>query len=172
MSDKTNLSKKIYKTILGLSEKLGKDIKIECEPWSILNSKSLKQGSQQVEIDDTGVKNYIDFTPPIEATQIRQILLAVKDELGDNPIMELDEETIFYEEYLPKMTDYEKYLWDKKAWLDGGKKIGYQPIWVSKSYSEALCNKWLDGLTPLFDSEPVPVLKELLEILENLLTNK
>ena len=35
--------------------------------------------------------------------------------------------------------------------------------------SEILCNRWLDGLEPLFDREPETVLQELVEILENLM---
>lgn len=34
------------------------------------------------------------------------------------------------------------------------------------SFAEIWCNRWLDGLNPLFDREPETVLKELLEILE------
>jgi len=34
--------------------------------------------------------------------------------------------------------------------------------------AEALCQKWLDGLYPLFDREPETVLQELVEVLEKI----
>jgi len=40
-----------------------------------------------------------------------------------------------------------------------------KPYWVN---SENLCQKWLDGLHPLFDREPETVLAELLNILKSL----
>ena len=40
---------------------------------------------------------------------------------------------------------------------------------LPKSQAEALCQKWLGGLKPLFNRESKTVLQELVEILENLL---
>jgi uncharacterized protein YifE (UPF0438 family) len=34
--------------------------------------------------------------------------------------------------------------------------------------AEALCNRWLDGLRPMFEREPEKVLTELLEVLKKL----
>jgi hypothetical protein len=76
----------------------------------------------------------------IEVPQIRQILLAFKDILGDNP-------------------EYTKY--SKSAQF-------HYFLTLQKNYAEALCHKWLDGLNPLFAREPETVLQELIQILKNL----
>ena len=44
----------------------------------------------------------------------------------------------------------------------------YEDMIVAKSQAEVLCHKWLDGLNPMFESEPELVLTELLEMLENM----
>ena len=203
MSDKTNLSnsmneqyqltKQIHAIIPKLAEKYGKKINIkndkilyvDTENWTGIEECTL--GVHSISIDagvldirehqfGRSIENYNDWIPKIEELQIRQILLAVKDELGDNP--EYAEMLILKNKYADAtnvlcypsaVADEYKMKADRLA-----KKIAYE-ILLEKTIvykSEALCNKWLDGLTPLFDSEPVIVLKELLEILENLLTNK
>ena len=45
----------------------------------------------------------------------------------------------------------------------------YEDMILAKSQAEVLCHRWLDGLNPLFESEPELVLEVLLEILENLI---
>jgi hypothetical protein len=47
-------------------------------------------------------------------------------------------------------------------------KTDEQKIWIANKISETLCRKWLDGLQPLFESNPELVLSELLEILKAL----
>lgn len=47
--------------------------------------------------------------------------------------------------------------------------LGYtQP---HKTKAQALCQRWLDGLHPLFHREPETVLQELVEVLEKVLEN-
>jgi hypothetical protein len=72
--------------------------------------------------------------------QIRQTLLAFKNVLGENP-------------------EYTKY--ENKAQF-------HYFVTLQKNYADALCNKWLDSLTPMFATNPETVLTELLEILKTL----
>jgi len=95
--------------------------------------------------------------PAIDPPQIRQILQAFEGVLGDNP------------EYIKKfeeLTDIANELGFDEC-PKCGTNIFHQT--EEKNYSQALCQKWLDGLNPMFDSEPEKVLEELNEILENLI---
>jgi hypothetical protein len=83
----------------------------------------------------------------LEAPQIKHILLAFKEVLGYNP--ELGKHNGDFNDYV-------------KGWNDSFR------CYMPEYQAEALCAKWLDGLTPLFDSKPETVLSELLEVLKAL----
>ena len=95
-----------------------------------------------------GMKNYYNFTGAIQAPQIRQILFELKDVLDVLANTKTHTET------------------DKM--IGGMRAIGFEFKSQSQFKAEALCRKWLDGLTPLIDTEPDKVLEELLEILKKL----
>lgn len=100
--------------------------------------------------------------PVIESPQIRQILIGLKDVLGDNA------------DYKKERYNWVKNKNDERFIADNKKDcvfvINYKIDKIyKKSQAEALCQKWLDGLNPLFEREPKTVLQELIEILENLL---
>jgi len=84
----------------------------------------------------------------IEADQIRQILLVFKDVLGENPYFEHG--------YRIGADDFETFA--------NGIAVGQS----KESQAEALCQKWLNSLTPMFDSNPEKVLQELISVLESL----
>jgi len=106
----------------------------------------------------------------IEEPQIRQILLALQEELGENPdwttsteLQYTTNENTGSDHQL--ITDYNYFML-----TDGDKPSKVDFLYQGYcSYSKALCKKWLDGLTPLFDTDPIAVLTELLEILTKLL---
>jgi len=98
-----------------------------------------------------------DLLPTIQEPQIRQILLAFKDVLGENPEkIELGFFAINFNIFGDKN--------DMKKWNKLSEVIEDLP----KSQAEALCKKWLDGLSPLIDSDPEKVLEELKQILQSI----
>ena len=54
------------------------------------------------------------------------------------------------------------YAFGKKSYLEGRIQA------LKESQAEALCQKWLDGLEPMFETNPDQVLGELLEILKGI----
>jgi hypothetical protein len=95
--------------------------------------------------------------PKPQSPQIRQILIHLQEVLGENP------EHIKCDLKLGKPS-YD--LDDMVKSYNEGFSAGRNQI---KTRAEALCQKWLVGLTPLFDTNPEQVLTELNEVLENLL---
>ena len=100
----------------------------------------------------------------IQAPQIRQILLILKDVLGKNPNF--------------KGGSHEALGSGSWHYVDGKLKaeiIHYDDDGDDDdelnlfSYAESLCGKCCDGLTPLIDTNQEQVLSELVEVLENLL---
>jgi len=92
--------------------------------------------------------------PAIQAPQIKQILLAFQEVLGENP------EHIKFDGFLN--TPFE----NEKEMLDVANTCGL--IQKAKSKAEALCQKYLNELNPMFDREPIQVLEELTEIINKL----
>lgn len=97
--------------------------------------------------------------------ELRQILKALEGVLGKGKMC-LDLEIIEYEDQLPEMTQKEFNYWHDHSWVDIV-RVGYKPYWETKA--EAPCQKWLDGLDPLFDREPETVLTELRNVLKTLI---
>jgi hypothetical protein len=111
------------------------------------------------------IRNHIGLENPycclIEAPQIRQILVDLKDVLGENPrikkgLFEYDGayhyvNNAFFAEIVHNNNGFD--------YID---ELNFADL------SSDLCHKWLDGLTPMIDGEPERVLKELIELLKNL----
>jgi hypothetical protein len=105
--------------------------------------------------------NYTNL-PVIQADQIRQILLTFKDILGENP--QLKKALERHKDTTNRDTLLETYNKQFFVTFADGEIIENGFL----SQAQALCQKWLDGLTPLFDREPEKVLTELLEILQKI----
>ena len=96
-------------------------------------------------------KNLIQSS--IQTDQIRQILWVFREVLGENP-------------------EYTATNWTYGGVVDPN--FQNEELWraklerLPKTKAEALCQKWLGGLQPFFNSEPVTVLHELITILESI----
>jgi hypothetical protein len=142
MSKQYQLTRKIYRNLQKVCEKYDEIewmLKIENEFFYF--EKFKKGGNSSFFVDYYLSKNSCAVCfPAIQEKQIRQILVHLQEVLGENP----------------------EYQFIELA--DENKKYKF-----IKSQAEALCQKWLDGLTPLFDTDPISVLTELNEILQSLL---
>jgi hypothetical protein len=135
-----NLTKQINEILPKLCKKHGLELMVESDKiiyWDNFPEKPsdyhIGDSSMLVNAPDWFLKKAVLL---IQEPQIRQILLALKDVLGQDPD-----------------------LW----WCDVTNRA-LSP----ESLSEALCQKWLGNLQPMFDSEPETVLTELLQILKTL----
>jgi len=90
----------------------------------------------------------------LHSSRIRQTLKALEGILGQNPVKEK-----IYKEL--DFTD------SREAYFIGLEQ-GHD-LWVKQSKAEAFCQRWLDGLDPLFDREPETVLTELRDLLKSLI---
>jgi hypothetical protein len=114
-------------------------------------------------LEDEYSREFLPKTPAIQPSQIRQILIHLQDILGENPeYNEID--------WKKKGSSIE-FTWDE--WNTGGLSTDYISFLglklPAKHQAEALCQKWLDGLNPMIDSNPEKVLGELNEIIKTLL---
>jgi len=100
----------------------------------------------------------------IQAPQIRQILLALQDELGENPEYKRVKADLDHEWKLSLLDSEISKQVSETIRIFGG----FILVGIPEKQSEALCKKWVDTLTPLFDKDPEKVLTEFLELLENL----
>ena len=92
----------------------------------------------------------------IQESQIRQILIAFEEKLGEN---EENKQDKFLLEIQKKR---------KKRDLTIETLLESLIEKTPDTKSKALCQKWLNGIKPLFDQNPTQVLTELLEILQNI----
>ena len=154
------LTKKIHEAIEKINQKYGLEIDIKSDNDNVIYETDIAVNTTincgECYISDTGElmsldsNNYIGFTLAedwqftINGNEIKQILNALQDLLGENP------------EY----TEMEKHCTYEECSECGSVNINPEIY----SYSIALCHKWLDGLNPMFESEPVKVLEELLEL--------
>jgi hypothetical protein len=179
MTNILKTTKQIHDTIDKINQKYGLEIDIESDNVIYQTGKINVDGSAVINkakidycecyISETGElmrlssNNFVAFTLAkdwqyeIGEYQIKQILIALKDVLGEDDI---SKQLKVYAE-----------KWLKIGGRNAGKhtELLYER-WYSlpKTVAEALCKKWLDGLNPLFDSDREKVLEELLEILQNL----
>jgi len=88
-----------------------------------------------------------DLIPAIQEKQIRQILLAFQEVLG-------------------KCQNWNELYKDKKDKFDYSDLAIFAKVLPITSPN--LCERWLNGLNPMFDQEPKKVLEELTTIIEQL----
>lgn len=190
MSNLYQLQAKIHKLLHKINKQYGLEIEIESDyTWheysGYVDSKSLteykkynkKEYYHNINSDplncDLIADRSVIISPPlfldISKTQIRQILIGLKDVLGENPEIEKNKillDKLEEEEKVVSVLGNEFDNYVAKENLNAHKVKIHKTV---ESQAEALCQRWLDGLEPLFDREPEKVLQELIEILENLL---
>jgi hypothetical protein len=145
MSNLYTATQNLTKAVQEKAKKLGLEIEIE-NYLGVLNN-----GTTIVSAYSRPVFN--DAVVAIQAPQIRQILLAFQEAL-ENDLNE--PHTMFVK------CEYCGFESDCKEDIDTSNTDNY----ISKA--EALCAKYLDGLNPMFDREPIQVLEELTEIINNI----
>lgn len=156
MSNIYSLTKNLHEIVQEKAKKFGKEIKIESNKYYVEHHKN---------DEINGVELY--YIP--EAPQIRQILIAFQDELGDNQV--------FLKFYKRAGVTYD--ISNNLLGVEDGNGNWYEMSpeeWglspIPKSQAEALCHRWLDGLEPLFDRESETVLQELINVLKKICSIK
>lgn len=181
MTNIYELTKKIHETIDLINAKYGLEIEIKSDNDTVIYETGMINADGSAEINKAKIdycecyisgtgelmrlssNNFVAFTLAedwqfeIGEYQIKQILNALKDLLGENPEYEELENAI---KNLYKDGGYDRYVMCVTHIVNK---------YIPQSQAEALCQKWLDGLNPIFDSNPEMVLTELLEVLENLI---
>jgi hypothetical protein len=180
MSKKYELTKQIHEILTQINKKYGLNIEIKGE---YIYKEMLTKDKT---VDDVYLQHlHPDFfsdvvvegklmswdsykiLPVIQAPQIKQILFGLKDVLGESDDwksakLEMEEDGDF--------GDLSNIIYDKSFFCVYNIKYNESIIYGStKSQAEALCAKWIDGLTPLIESEPEKVLEELKETLTKML---
>jgi hypothetical protein len=157
MSNLYNLTQQLHQTIKEKAEKHGLELEIKNRHYIFEDVETIFYRDYEL--------SYPDFKILIEAPQIRQILLAFKEVLGENPKIEETKKDI---NNLPNklkiLSEKEKLITTVSIKIATNVSINFIP----KTQAEALYNKWLDGLEPLFYREPETVVTELLEILKSI----
>lgn len=168
MINKTyKLNKELHQLVKKNAKKYG--IKINCNeedprysddhtPYDNTNIWIDKNGNKKSEsyMNDQDKWDHLDEAACrlILAPEIREILLAFKEPLGQNPDFKRDE----FEQW----SDTDKY----GAYGFFTREIIF--IGQLKSQAEALANRWLDGLEPMINREPEKVLEEVIENLKTI----
>jgi len=174
------LTKKIHAIIPKLAEKYNKEVELTSSGYYLAKYPALgKDGkiySKYERLSEfQGRSTYrLEEFPEIVSSQIRQILIAFEDVLTGKP--KVKNELDFFELHIGDCIR-EFFLYEKvKEGITNQIELAVRDLhkeFVGKSnpesFVQAFCQKWLDGLTPLFDKEPETVLEELLEILTKLL---
>lgn len=148
MSNLYKLTQNLHKIIQEKSKKCGVQVEIKNDFYISKNS---------AEPFHWCMKRYLttDDLLVIQAQQIRQILLTLKDVLGYNP------EYIDTKETTIKHIESANPNWHIIGQLQG------RADFIKRTKAQSLCH-WLDGLEPLFDREPETVLEELTQILQSI----
>jgi hypothetical protein len=146
-----NLTAQLHQTIQTKAKEFGIEIEIKSE-YLILSDGRFTSNDQKKHYHNH-LLQIKQIVPAIQAPQIRQILSVFKDVLGKNAK---------YSKYILKINEAINF--------DKGFCLNYKECLnpPAETKAEALCQKWLDGLEPLFDREPETVLTELLETLKTL----
>jgi len=164
MSSLYTTTARIHELLPQINQKYG--LKIEVTGAYVITFNDEILHKYQIPFDEKGHCELIDFEIAIQAPQIRQILFGLKEVLGEdenNPFNSYIHNGQSFNTLISSAKNYgspfsAKELDEFKAFSD-----------KFESKAEAICQKWLDGLNPLFDREPETVLQELVEILQNLL---
>lgn len=155
MSKLYELTAKIHKILPKLEKKCRVEIKIKTEYYINESGKLAHIYSLPFDAFD-GDREQFDYYPAIQAPQIRQILVDLEGVLKENP------EFLTLEKKIENLVDDQREARVTRFLEKELAKTKY-------TLAEALCQKWLDGLNPLFNRKPEMVLKELLEVLKNLI---
>jgi hypothetical protein len=143
------ITKQLHETVQEKAKKHNLELEIESDKY--YGNHKITENIQLVSSDlayHLAIDNNFDHIfGVIQADQIRQILVAFKDVLIDDKIKKNAE---WFKDI--KETDICPYC-------------GFRII---QNQAEDLCDRWLDGLNPLFDREPEKVLTELNKILSEL----
>jgi hypothetical protein len=156
------LTAKLHKLIQEKAKKHGLEVEIERnseEFWyKILDDNGTitqRIGSVYLYEQIGKTPSFKRLCPAIQAPQIRKILLAFQEVLGEN--IDYSYETLVYNfKFSEDRTLIEKNLMERLV-TD-----------CPKTRADFLCRRWLDGLEPLFSVNPETVLTELLETLKNI----
>jgi len=130
------ITKSIHSEIERLKQKLGLEIEIESDKK--ISARDILFYRFETDISKFEQENSVWFIQP---PQIRQILVGLQEVLGENP----------------------EWREANNSFIESSVNILH---YFPQSQAQALCNKWIDGLNPLFDREPETVLIELLKILK------
>lgn len=169
MSNLYNLTQKIHEILPKINQKFGLKIEI-IGNWQIHPQKGLFLVTEKMEVMDK--ENWQKFLDEcclaIQSPQIHQILVSLQDVFGENP------EILIFKKQIEKDNNQVKQLENKNEWAKVYKthKEGLEIILnlTPQSQAEAFYKRWCYGFpTSLFDQDPILVLTELVEILENLL---
>lgn len=163
MSNLYPLRARIHELLPQINQKYGLEIEVESDfYWYVETSyfEGVHKRPGCFYKDDGFYERVFDAAiDDIQAPQIRQILVGLQEVLGENPELHskrLDNYSEFLEAFKNDTPIEAKYTELKNEA-------------IPEFQAEVLCQKWLDGITPLFDREPEPVLQELVEVLEHLL---
>ena len=162
------LSKKITELLPLVASKYGVEIianllrdKEGCQAFSDICGKKDQEGKFLCKYCQSwnGQQREVEISSKDLPDQIKQILIALEKVLEENPeILKINNQG-----YGDCRLEYSGDHYLIIDYWDDIREIGYI------KYSEALCQKWLDGLNPLITTNPDQVLSELIEVLENLL---
>lgn len=219
MSKTYEITQQIHTELARLAESTGIKVEIESDFSIVEFSNNLVKcyfgeliyyNDGTVSIDETTTrlgKHVLGkvICPVIQSNQIKQILIAFEDVLGESDVtdeffdfLKVEEDEDDYSHLaIAKWSseDLDRYFEDEEK--DGCEHVYnrkdpnisiklsldslednnwhrerqlFEKIYqkLLKSQSKQLCQKWLDGLNPLFETEPEKVLTELLEILESI----
>lgn len=175
MSNLYNLTQQLHQTIQEKAEKHGLKIEIKNKFEWVITPYDY-EGNEYDLLEHGSLGS--GYLVSIQATQIRQILLAFKEVLGESE--EILENKKELERLLGKdnTLDYLKNIMDEAEYLnqfvDNNQDRAITQLesniknTPNQFYVDELCSRWLDGLEPLFDREPENILTELLEILKSI----
>jgi hypothetical protein len=171
-----NTQQQIHEQVQRIAKKEGVEIKIESDYYYSTNGQKWNKDFELIpwEVD---LSNY---TTAIQEPQIRQILLALQEVLQFKgmdikmliPELNLQIEQDFSQGFLQRLAQVmkENILVGESIYSFAVNYHIYrlQEEGIGTATTKALCERWLNGLTPMFETNPDQVLTELLEILKTL----
>jgi len=156
MSNLYKLTKEIHELLPQVKAKYGLEFEVKAEKC-IYCDKQNEYQEEKTEALLEAPQWFIDGSlAKLEEKQLRQILVALKGVLGENPeflSLEYKIENLIDESGEGRISR----LFSRRL---GGTKY---------FKAETFCQNWLDGLDPLFDREPETVLTELRDLLKSLI---
>ena len=176
MSNLYHITAKIHELLPQVIAKYGlMEFEIE-NHFFVAKDGEIRHGYQHPFYDEKGRE--IAYISAIQHLQIRQILFNLQGVLEENKESVKKLKQIYSTKYNHKSIEFFEIIQEAKSinsLVDTLEDFNYHEErklideLLPKSQAEALCQKWLGGLKPLFNRESKTVLQELVEILENLL---